>query len=315
MRFHFYHPDPGLTIPNETFHPVNGLDHWIVLTYLHLRTEAAVTIGSDLPEDAVILFHKRFFPQNLKPKENQFFICLQVDAGRHPFAHWHVVHNPYQASILHFPKLMADSVFDFCKTSYVHPWLQNNVIPRDETREKVLRHITYHGATTNLPKELQSQYFEDLLIERGLKLSVRSNPSEWNNFFDSDLTFSFRSFDTFSHYSKPFLKIVNSLNAGVPTIAGNESSSAYFRKHFLYIPHAGNIKDLLRLIDQIVLGEYNPFQQLSEFQLCKHEFQVDSIKNMWLRLITEAEYSFIKWKRCSAFKRNLFFHYRRKSLA
>jgi hypothetical protein len=114
MKIHFFHPDLIGLVDEFSFKPENGLDHWITTTYIRLKKYYDyITIGNEIPETGIIIFHKRYFPNNLKPSNSQFFICLQVDSGRHPFAHYHIVHNPYQANFYYFPKILVDFLFGF----------------------------------------------------------------------------------------------------------------------------------------------------------------------------------------------------------
>lgn len=312
MRFHFFHPDPVSSLSLDVFEPLSGLDHWIVTTYLQVKDVFDASIGPQLPEDAIILFHKRFFPSAIKPLPSQFFICMQVDAGRHPYAHWHIVHNPFQESPLYFPKIIADSIFGFCRTLYRHPWPQHHLIRRNPARKESLNHITFHGARSNLPQELFGHRFNSFLKEHGFQLTVKSDPDQWNDFSDSDLTFSFRTFDRFRHYAKPFLKITNSLLAGVPTIAGSESSSVYFRKNYVPVPLVRDLNDLIHILEQIRLGTYLPLEQVQSFKKFEAEFQDESIRQSWILLLEQAALTFNKWKRASEAKRNLFFELRKK---
>ena len=155
MKIHFYHHNLTTSIDGLNFTPNDGLDHWITTTFLVLKGNfEKVTIGPEIPTDGVIVFHKRYFPAKIEPLKNQFFLCLQVDSGRHPYAQWHLVHNPYQDNFFRFPKLIIDFLFGFSKTKFMCPWPQHKIIARKISEKKVLKNISFHGNVSNIPKEL-----------------------------------------------------------------------------------------------------------------------------------------------------------------
>lgn len=160
MKIHFYHHNLTKSIDEFNFTPNDGLDHWITTTFLVLKENfKKLTIGPDIPSDGVIIFHKRYFSANIKPTKNQFFVCLQVDSGRHSYAQWHIVHNPYQDNFFRFPKLIIDFLFGFSKTKFVCSWPQHNIIPREISRKNILENLSFHGNISNIPMEVFSDDF------------------------------------------------------------------------------------------------------------------------------------------------------------
>lgn len=311
MRIHFFHPDIVDHLDEPSFKPENGLDHWISTTYFRLNKHFnTITIGNKIPERGIIFFHKRYFPSGIKPSDLQLFICLQVDSGRHRYAQYHIVHNPYQAKPYYFPKIFVDYLFGFSKTKYICGWAQYKLIKRDKSREKTFKTISFHGNINNIPEEILSDDFLLFLKNKNLEFKIKSESNVWADFHESDLSLCIRKFDNNKYYSKPYLKITNSLTAGVPVVSGLESSSLYFKKKYVNIPVVKNISELKILILNIIEKKYNPFEQIIHFQEHFNFFQDEFVEKEWVSLICKAKSDYSKWLKVSKIKRKLFYLYR-----
>ncbi|WP_264553462.1 hypothetical protein [Flavobacterium sp. N2038] len=307
MKIHFYHHNLIGSIDELNFSPNDGLDHWITTTFFALKMEfEEITIGPEIPLEGVIVFHRRYFPAKIKPTINQFFLCLHIDSGRHSYAQWHIVHNPYQDKFFLFPKLITDFLFGFSKTKFICGWPQHNMIPREISRKRDLKTISFHGNIENIPKEVISDDFNMFLKNNNLELKIKAEPESWNDFSDSDLSFCFRSFDNEKYYFKPYLKITNSLLAGVPVVSGYDSSSVYFHNNYVTIPLVRNISELKVLILQIVEKKYDPIGQLEEFEKHKNKFVRNEIQKKWILLLKQVEQDYNKWMSSSNNKRTAF---------
>lgn len=308
MKIHFYHPFLTNELINEDFNPEIGLDHWITTTFIHLKKYySELTIGNSIPEKGIIFFHKRYFPNNIKPLKFQFFVCLQVDCGKNLYAQWHIVHNPYQDNILYFPKLGLDVFFGFCKTKYLNGWSQFKLIKREKKRRDYFKTISFHGNVNNIPHEILSDDFQLFLNNNELKFIVKSDSNSWADFHDTDLTMCIRSFNKKKYYTKPFLKITNSLLAGVPVISGPDSSSIYFKNKFVSIPIVNNITELKQYILRLIVNKDELDLQLKEFNKHKIYFEDEYIEKDWLSIIELIKIDYKKWILCSNYKRNIFF--------
>lgn len=309
LKLHFFYEH---NLPKEQslpFVPKDGIDHWVVTTYYHLRAQLphfSCTIGSEIPEEGVIFFHKRSFPKNILPAKKQFFVCFQVDYGRHKNAHWHIVHNPYQSSFFYFPKVFIDQLFSFSKTKYVNPWPQSGLIKRSTKRTRIIETISYHGNLNNLCEEIKTAEFQKFLDGLNLKLLLKGDAYTWSDFSDTDLVLTIRSWDHKPYYSKPYLKISNALLADVPVVGGCDSSSRYFNRKFINIPLVGNIDQLKQLLIKINNQTYDPFLQLEKFQQFSREFSVAGIIDSWVILLNQIETDFEKWKSSSDFNKKSF---------
>ncbi len=313
LKFHFYYPDERLVKHHFDYIYIDGIDHWVLSTFLFLKEsmpDHTFTIGLNVPEEGIIFFHKRLFPKDIIPKRSQFFVCFQVDYGRYKYAHWHIVHNPYQTNFLRFPKVMFDAIFPFSKTRYINPWPQKEILPRDPARLHKIKNISFHGSINNLSEEIKSGSFNSFLSDLGYNLIFKTNPKEWKDYRQSDLTLAIRDFSSNKYYSKPFLKLSNSLLANVPVIAGDESSSKYFCKHYINVPIIKNVDDLKKILIAMRNGNYNPFIQIDKFMIIRSLFTESEVLNIWLRYAKEIINDFEIWKASSNNKRKSFIYYR-----
>lgn len=148
------------------------------------------------------------------------------------------------------------------------------------------------------------------LKNNDLELKIRSEPNLWNDFSGSDLSICFRSFDNQKYYFKPYLKIMNSLLAGVPVVSGYDSSSVYFRNNYVTIPLVKNISELKEVILKIVEKKYDLTEQLNDFKKYKNKFNQNEIQKDWILLLEQVEKDYNHWMCSSAFKRELFIEVR-----
>lgn len=309
MKLHFFYERDLTEVQTVPFQPKDGIDHWVLTTYYILREKLpyfSFSIGKQIPVEGVIFFHKRSFPKESIPTKKQFFVCFQVDYGRHQHAQWHIVHNPYQGSALYFPKLFIDSLFSFSNTKYVNPWPQSGIIKRNRKRPRTVENISYHGSLNNLCEEIKTDEFQNFLESLNLKLLLKGEPCSWSDFSDTDLVLTMRSWNRKPYYSKPYLKISNALLANVPVVGGGDSSSKYFNKRFVDIPLVQNVEELKQLLLQIKNKTYDPFFQVDKFEKISDTFNEAGVVNTWILMLEKIEIDFTKWKNSPGYKKKLF---------
>ena len=60
MGIHFFHPNLIGQLDESSFKPENGLGHWVTTYYIRLKKHFnIVTIGNEIPEIGIVIFHKR----------------------------------------------------------------------------------------------------------------------------------------------------------------------------------------------------------------------------------------------------------------
>ena len=287
-----------------------SIDHWVLETYYQFKkyfSELNVTIGGVIPDEGVVFMHSNHFPKNVKPSLKQFFVSFQVDIGRLPYAHFHIAHNPFQLNPVFSPWITIDTPYTFAKTLYIDPWPIESIIKRPFDRGNVVKKISFHGNKVNSPKEIQSSDFSKYLAERDMEIKFYFKPYEWNDFSETDLSICIRNFTSKPYYSKPFLKITNSLLANVPVVAGKESSSKYFNKNILKIPIISTYNDLLKFIDFIKDGKYDLYNQVAQFKKISERFNDRGIVLQWIQILKDIECGFSNWRNSNHFTRKSFF--------
>jgi hypothetical protein len=313
MLYYFYYPEfAKLDIENHRYQ--TGLDHWVLDTYRKLKDaypNYEIQIGDKIPDEGIVFFHRNFFDFDLQPSNNQFFVCFQVDRGRHPFAHFHIVHNKSQTNAFYFPLNNERHLFSFTRSIFIHPWPINLLQKKVSVGRNSITRLSFHGNIINLPTELQSDAFRSYLKERGLQFTIYDSPDNWNDFTSTDLSICVRRFSKSKFYAKPFIKLTNSLLAGIPVIAGPESSSLYFKDNIIDIPIVHTYNDLLLLIDRIVSKEYDPYVQIDDFQKQKYKFESNTIIKQWGGLLADITESYNRWRKAGTLNRASFFYCRK----
>jgi hypothetical protein len=312
MFTYFYHPYIN-DINLETHVSQSALDHWVLETYKNFRTyniNNDLAIGKSIPSEGIIFFHSKYFPENLRPNQNQYFVSFQVDVGRYKYAQCHIVHNPYQVNAFKFPGLLVDKLLSYCHTYYIDPWPIKNILRRNIARYDSVLNLSFHGNMINTPKEIRSDNFMQFLKERNMNLNFYFRPEQWNDFSETDLSLCIRSFSKNKFYAKPFLKITNSLLANVPVITGIESSSVYFQKFIMDIPLVNNYDSLLELIDAISQNKHNPYDQISNFKKIENRFSEIGVADQWKNLLKFIVKDFDLWRKIGRSERALFYFFR-----
>jgi len=228
---YFYYPHP---LP-ESIDYKSGLDCWILKTYLKLKQSNSalnISIGNLIPDEGIILFHKGFFPKNCIPTSTQLFVCVQADYGRYKFAQCHIMQNPAGLNNFSFSKksYFEELIFPFSKNVFIAHWNQDNIISRMDTRANTFKNVSFYGVSQNFPQELLDHKFSNKLSKEGISLQIITDSNQWDDYSQTDCILAIRDFNNMPHFNKPFSKIINGYLAGVPVIAGNETSALYLKK-------------------------------------------------------------------------------------
>ncbi|OCR01404.1 hypothetical protein BCD67_23410 [Oscillatoriales cyanobacterium USR001] len=221
-----------------------GKYDWTLQTYLYLKADGLPCELIDfMPKEGIVIAHRDFLSNNLKPSSKLLIICIKVDRDPHPYAQLQVVQN-------HQDELLKRS--QFLWQSYpVRFWLQSKLIPRDPNRGDRFENVAFFGVLDNLAVELQQPQWQEQLSALGLRWEV-VKCDRWHDYSEVDVIVAVRSFDDLNTFdSKPASKLINAWQAGIPAILGRESAYRHERKSELdYIEVASTddaIAALLRL--------------------------------------------------------------------
>lgn len=227
---YFYIPQdqwPAIGIPEDisahwqVFGP--GVFAWTLQTYLRLKADGfPCELVGTIPTEGVIIAHRDSVPCSWKPTAKQLFVCIQADRSRHPWAHFHIVHNPQG--------LLSQQSYRIESSYYIPHWApQPGLIPRDPARGDRFENIAFFGHERNLDPQLKDPSWQAQLAEMGLTWRVVDR-DRWNDYSDVDAVIAVRSFSEQDFDTKPALKLYNAWHAGVPAILGCESAFRAERK-------------------------------------------------------------------------------------
>lgn len=191
-----------------------GRYHWTLLTFLNLKGgKFSPVITDEPPDEGVILCHRDDMIASEKRRELQYWVCLQVDRNSPALeANHHVFHNSRQ-------RLRYTNHY-----SFIPPWLQSNLIPRDRHRGSKVENIAYFGYEANLHESLRTSNFRAQLHDLDLNM-IFVPPAKWHDYRETDVLLGIRTFGEGSdHHRKPALKLMNAWAAGVPAVLGCESA-------------------------------------------------------------------------------------------
>lgn len=195
-------------------HPYWGRYHWTLQTWLYLKLAGLpVELVNRLPEEGIVITHIDCLKYGFKPSRKQFLVALLVDREvPHPYAQFHVTHNPFQ-------KLHLGLAY-----RYIPPWPQVGLIPRNPSLGDRFEKVGYFGYPENLNPRLKDVEFHKGLSELELSMVIPM-PADWNNFSDVDVVLAVRNFGSnTAHLNKPALKLYNAWMAGIPAILGFETA-------------------------------------------------------------------------------------------
>jgi hypothetical protein len=319
MKVFFYTPE--LEFYNQIHseqdlipHTANGLGCWIHQAgfYLAKYSQSIVPeVVNYVPEEGIIVFHKGFFPRTIRPTSSQYFVCIQADYGRHRYAHMHIVQNADQIANAKVSKQsVADRFFSFTSSLFLPLWLQPALIERSQDRGSKIENVSFFGNPEQFPAN-EIALLTEGLEKRGLQLQLKLTPDTWTDYSNTDITLALRSFGRKPYYHKPISKLVNAVLCNSLLIAGDESSSWYFRKkYYPELPIISSAEELLKAVDTL---RANPESAFAHVQACKTrlaDINTISLVREWESMLELSSGFFQRWQKLNPVSRELFFSLR-----
>ena len=310
---YFYYPNK---IPN-TLDYKSGLDCWILKTFWKLKeykSDLNIHLVNYIPDEGIIIFHKGFFPKDIMPSNTQLFVCVQADYGRHQYAQYHIAQNPLGVSNFNFSKrsFLEEKLFSFTKSYFIAHWNQNDIIKRNSSRGESFKNVCFYGIDQNFPQKLLEPSFKEKLKKEGIDLKIITDSDQWNDYSETDCVLAIRDFENKPHYNKPFSKIINSYLAGVPVIAGNESSSLYLKNGLgIGISIVTNPDECFNAIKQVKENYLSSLKRIIIDKVKLKEFQDEAIVLSWDKLLLEMQQNYQLWHNSSSLAKNIYIKYRK----
>lgn len=306
--------------PNEipiTLDYKSGLDCWILKTFWKLKeykNDLNIHLVNYIPDEGIIIFHKGFFPKDIVPSNTQLFVCVQADYGRHQYAQYHIAQNPLGVSNFNFSKrsFLEEKLFSFTKSYFIAHWNQNDIIKRNSSRGESFKNVCFYGIDQNFPQKLFEPSFKEKLKKEGIDLKIITDSDQWNDYSETDCVLAIRDFENKPHYNKPFSKIINSYLAGVPVIAGNESSSLYLKNGLgIGISIVTNPDECFNAIKQVKENYLSSLKRIIIDKDKLKEFQDEAIVLSWDKLLREMQHNYQLWRNSSSLAKNIYIKYRK----
>jgi hypothetical protein len=313
IPIYYYYPNK---IPN-TLDYKSGLDCWILKTFWKLKeykSDLNIHLVNYIPDEGIIIFHKGFFPKDIMPSNTQLFVCVQADYGRHQYAQYHIAQNPLGVSNFNFSKrsFLEEKLFSFTKSYFIAHWNQNDIIKRNSSRGESFKNVCFYGIDQNFPQKLLEPSFKEKLKKEGIDLKIITDSDQWNDYSETDCVLAIRDFENKPHYNKPFSKIINSYLAGVPVIAGNESSSLYLKNGLgIGISIVTNPDECFNAIKQVKENYLSSLKRIIIDKDKLKEFQDEAILLSWDKLLREMQHNYQLWLNSSSLAKNIYIKYRK----
>lgn len=299
---HFYFP-PGATdavVPESvgSFNYRPGKYVWTVKTYGCLsRMGFPCQLADQLPDEGIIVSHRRFFTGGMIPNGRQLFVCIVADHWRHPFAQLHLVQNPRD------PMLVRSA--HAWPAAFLPHWPETGLIPRDPARGAAFENVSYFGLPERLAPQLRSADFAARLREHGFTFRIVGREA-WNDYSDTDAVLAVRSFAGLPFHKYPPTKLYNSWLAGVPALLGRESAyQAERRNQYDYF----EVRSAEEIIRTLVRLREDPVLRAAVSRNCTQravEIGPARIAQSWIAfLIGTALPAYRDWRSRSAARRRI----------
>ena len=283
-----------------------GRYDWTLQTYLHLQAnDFPCQLVTTMPTEGIVVFHRWFLKDSLKPGANLLLICIQADSGRHPYAQLHIVQNPYQKK--------SKSLFTLWESYYIPFWSQAGLIPRNSNRGDKFENIAFFGDSVNLAPELQQKSWQQQVNALGLNWQIKETYDQWNDYSDVDLVLAVRSFGHQNNYKiKPANKLFNAWRAGVPAILGYESAFQAERKSKLDYIEVTSLSEITLAIKHLQDNKDLRQAMVKNGLVRAQETNSEKIVNQWQSfLIDKAIPAYKNWYNTSPKRQQLFLNGRR----
>lgn len=251
----------------------NGIDVWIVQTYLELKAAQiehsfSVEIARRFPTNQPAIAHR----DDLRVGATYYRSYLaNTRADRAPVlsAAWHIVQNPSQVDE---------------RSVLIPHWPQPGLIPRDSARQDI-RTLGFFGRLGSIPGFFRDPAFIAELALRGIGFNISGQ--DWRNYSSTDVSVALRFDPEIGSHSKPFSKLVNAWLARVPALLGPEPAYRWLRKSELDYLEVHSARDILAALDRLkkTPGLYRAMVENGVARA--REFDRVAVLQTWLQFVDE----------------------------
>jgi len=273
---------------------------WIWTTYFRLKQKGLnVTLICRMPEEGIVVISTVNLLLLQKPSDKVFLITTLADSPPPLYTQINVSQNPLQSR--NYPSLLRFPVW-----RHISHWPQPGIIPRCKSRGSRFEKIGFMGHRDQLEPYLSSEEFANELRKLDLTFEVRED--QFHDYSDFDTVLAIRDFANLTQLHKPYTKLINGWQAGVPVIAGTETSFQAIKKSELDFISVANKNDLIKALQKLkedanlrAAMTKNGFQRAVDFTEKK-------ILSDWEQLLfTDAQNLYREWRQKSALHKQMFY--------
>lgn len=248
---------------------------WTLQTYLYLNDHGfSCELVSTMPDQGIVVSHRDFLDDSLKPGPELLIVCLRADVDRHPYAQLHVVQNPHQA--------IAKSVITLWESHFIPHWPQPSIIPRDPGRGEIFENVMFLGNAVNLVPEFQDPAWYEELDNLGLKFQTKLSHAQWHDYSCTDIVLAIREFGFKNNWhGKPASKLYSAWHAGVPAILGYESAFRAERKSDLDYLEATSLSEVIAALKRLREDKELRSNMLKNGQIRAEETNPENMVKCW----------------------------------
>jgi hypothetical protein len=258
-----------LGLPDEFPERVRtGVDVWIICTYLELRARASslpfqVRIAGEFPPGGAVVAHRDDLRLQLR-YWNSYVAAVRADR---PYIHltpWQIVQNPVQADghAVHIPS-----------------WPQPGLVPRDPARRGV-KVLGYFGRSASIPGFFRDPAFLAELARRGI--GFHADDKNWRDYSGCDVCIALRYSPEIGLATKPYAKLVNAWQAGVPALVGPEPAYRHLRTSELDYIEVSCARDVLAALDRLQADPALHAAMVEHGRRRGEEFSRDAVARRWI---------------------------------
>jgi hypothetical protein len=257
----------------------SGNFNWTVKTYGYLRLAGfECRLARSIPDEGIVITHRDFLPDDMKPGGRQLLVCAVADNMAHPYAQVHILQNPADP--------MMNSGDALWPSFFVPHWTESGLVPRDPGRGDRFENVAYLGSWHNLAPQLKTRRWTAAMERMGLKWHLPRH-EKWNDYSHIDAVLAVRSFTRHPYHKTPATKLYNAWLAGVPGIFGTESALACERKNPLDFIEVKTPAEAVAALERLQKDREFRERMAANGRLRACEVSIERLTHRWARLITE----------------------------
>ncbi|HVF80444.1 MAG TPA: hypothetical protein VM884_00840 [Flavisolibacter sp.] len=261
---------------------------WTWGTYHRLKKKGYnVKLSNEMPLKGIVVVNSLNLPLFQKPSDDILLISILADSPPAFYPQINVSQNPLQ--FRDYPKLLRFPIW-----RHIAHWPQPGIIIRDKDRGDRFENIAFFGHRDQMEPYLQSVEFLSELNKMNVNFTVVDK--KFDDYSSVDAVLAIREFGDQPYLNKPYSKLINAWAAGVPVVAGMESSFQSIKKSGLDFIAVKNKIELTNALKSLQQNSELRHQMVLNGTERSKEFTEEKIIETWGALLfNEAQFYYDKW--------------------